>query len=114
MVKVVEGEASHALNTSEVRAAALHFQTQCVDSGVVHMLYACEGVYHVTLLIHLFVLHLSFVLRSHASRISRASRVSHTPPPVINASPACRTSTTVLSTIPSRSSSARTRKVSCT
>ena len=51
VVKVVEGEASHMLNTSEVRAwmaAALCFQTQCVDSGVACVLYACEGVYHVT------------------------------------------------------------------
>ena len=51
-VKVVEGEASHALNMSEVKAwmaAALCFQTQHVDSGVACMLYTCEGVYHVTL-----------------------------------------------------------------
>ena len=51
-VKVVEGEASHALNTSEVRvwmAAALCFQTQHMDSGVACMLYTCESVYHVTL-----------------------------------------------------------------
>ena len=50
-VKVVEGEASHALNTSEVRAwmaAALCFQTQRVDSGVMHVLYTCECVYCIT------------------------------------------------------------------
>ena len=50
-VKVVEGEASHALNTSEVRAwmaAVLCFQTQHVDSGAVHMLYTCVGVYCIT------------------------------------------------------------------
>ena len=48
---MVEGEASHALNTSEVRVwmvAVLCFQTQRMDSGVAHMLYTCKGMYRVT------------------------------------------------------------------
>ena len=52
MVKVVEGEASHALNTSEGEGVdgGGASQTQCMDlSGVTHMLYACEGVYRITL-----------------------------------------------------------------
>ena len=51
VVKVVEGEASHALNMSEVRVwmvVVLCFQTQRVDSSVARVLYACEGVYCVT------------------------------------------------------------------
>ena len=116
--KVVEGEASHALNTSEGEGmdGGGAFQTQCVDlSGVVHVLSACEGVYRVTLP-HPPVRPVSLV-SSHVSRVSHVSCTSCilcTPPPIVDASPACRTSTTVLSTTPSRSSSARTRKVSCT
>ena len=52
MAKVVEGEASHALNTSEGESVdgGGAFQTQRVDlSGVVRMLYTCEGVYRITL-----------------------------------------------------------------
>ena len=80
-VKVVEGEASHVLNTSEVRAwmvAALCFQTQRMDSGVAHVLYACEGVYHVTPP-HPPVCPVSLVRpASHSSCVSCASRVSCT------------------------------------
>ena len=52
VVKVVEGEASHVLNTSEGEGmdGGGAFQTQRVDlSGVACVLYACKGVYRITL-----------------------------------------------------------------
>ena len=51
VVKVVEGEASHALNTSEGEGVdgGGASQTQCMDlSGVMCVLYACEGVHRIT------------------------------------------------------------------
>ena len=52
VAKVVEGEASHMLNMSKGEGVdgGGAFQTQFMDlSGVARVLYACEGVYHVTL-----------------------------------------------------------------
>ena len=52
-VKVVEGEASHTLNTSEgegMDGGSTLFSNSVhgLISGVMCMLYACEGVYRVT------------------------------------------------------------------
>ena len=91
-VKVVEGGASHALNTSEVRAwmaAALCFQTQRVELSLVSRMCCTHARVCAAspLLIHLFVLCLSFVLRLihpaslvhllHIPRLSRILRLMH-------------------------------------
>ena len=79
-VKVVEGEASHVLNMSEVRAwmvAALCFQL----SAWTLVLRACCTHARVCtvspLLIHLFVLRLSFILRLiHPASLARPASLA--------------------------------------